>query len=116
MLGNEKKVVLVTGGSRGIGKAVVEKFKNQRWLVATCATNLDHLLDNPADFKFKCDVSQVEEVKQGIQQVKEHLGQIDVLVNNAGLSLGGDTLAEPDDQWHRIIDVNLNGTFYMCKY
>lgn len=111
-----KKVILITGGSRGIGDALVYKFKQADWIVATCATHERNLEKSPADFKFKCDVSQSVEVKTGIAKLIDALGRVDVLVNNAGIA--GTNFLDPessDDLWNKIIDVNLNGTYYMCK-
>jgi len=111
------KVVLVTGGSRGIGKAIVHRFKEEGWQVATCATQDQHLKKIPADFKFKCNVTSPQQVKQVVEQVIEALGKINVLVNNAGLA--GNNPLQPkasDELWHRILDTNLNGTYYFCKY
>jgi NAD(P)-dependent dehydrogenase (short-subunit alcohol dehydrogenase family) len=112
-----RKVVLVTGGTRGIGKALVEQFQRQGWAVAACGQNLAHLEALTADFKFQCDVASSKNVQDGIQQVLSSLGRLDVLINNAGLA--GSNPLDPnssDDFWHRIMDVNLNGTYYMCKY
>ena len=113
----KKQVVLITGGSRGIGLALVNQFKENGWLVATCSSSASNLSKINADFKFECDVAQGSQVKIGIQQVLSKLGHIDVLINNAGLA-GGNSLdpETSDDLWHRIIDVNLNGTYYMSKY
>lgn len=111
-----KKVILVTGGSRGIGKALVHQFKNQGWTVATCATHEGHLQDSPADLSLKCDVGNSLEVKTTVEKVILKLGQLDALVNNAGLAGSNSLDTESDDSfWHRIMDVNLNGTYYMCK-
>ncbi len=117
MQSTQSKVVLITGGSRGIGSAIVDRFKKEGWKVATCATSISGLQESIADFKFKCDVGKREEVLQGLKEVFQALGQIDVLINNAGLS-GSNPMGpeSSDDLWHRIIDVNLNGTYYMCKY
>jgi NAD(P)-dependent dehydrogenase (short-subunit alcohol dehydrogenase family) len=113
----QKKVVLVTGGSRGIGKKIAETFKAHDWFVATCATQLNHLEATLADLKFQCDVADVESVKSAIQKTLNKWGRIDVIVNNAGLA-GSNSLdpSDSDDLWHKIIDVNLNGTYYLCKY
>jgi NAD(P)-dependent dehydrogenase (short-subunit alcohol dehydrogenase family) len=112
-----KPTVLVTGGSRGIGRAIVEKFKDHGWQVATCATDLQHLKDNPADFKFKCDVATLPEVKKGIEEVVQNFGKIDALINNAGLAGTNDLSPQASDEfWHKIIDVNLHGTYYFSKY
>jgi NAD(P)-dependent dehydrogenase (short-subunit alcohol dehydrogenase family) len=113
----KKKTVLITGGSRGIGLAAVLKFKENGWNVATCATQENRLKESPADLKFICDVANVNEVKMGLEKVANSFGQIDALVNNAGLA-GSNPLSpdSDDDFWLRIMDVNLNGTYYMSKY
>lgn len=111
------KSVLVTGGSRGIGLAIVEQFKAAGWRVATCARALSHLADNNADYKFGCDVTDAEAVQSGIAAVVQHLGAIDALVNCAGLAGSNPLDPESDDAlWQHIIDVNLNGTYYVTKY
>jgi len=111
------KTALVTGGSRGIGRAIVERFKTAGWRVATCAQGRDQLADSPADLKFVCDVTDVAAVRAGVADVVRQFGAIDALVNNAGLA-GSNPLdpASGDDLWHRIVDVNLNGTYYFTKH
>ncbi|MFZ9595324.1 MAG: SDR family NAD(P)-dependent oxidoreductase [Bdellovibrionia bacterium] len=112
-----KKTVFITGGSRGIGLATVRLFKEHGWNVATCATRMENLKDNPADLQFSCQVSNPQEIKSTLEQIVQHWGQIDALVNNAGLA--GTNSLEPssDDQlWHDILNVNLHGTYYVCKY
>ncbi len=113
----EKKVALITGGSRGIGAAIVKRFKEDGWMIATCATHESHLDRSIADFKFKCDVADVHAVQSGINQVLKCFGRIDVLINNSGLA-GSNSMeaSSTDESWHRIIDVNLHGVYYMCKY
>lgn len=114
---NQNQVALITGGSRGIGKALVERFKHEGYSVITCATALEHLSDSPADLKVACQVQNITQVKNLIQQGVSRFGKIDVLVNNAGFA-GGNSLetSESDELWHQIIDVNLNGMYYLCKY
>lgn len=111
------KSVLVTGGSRGIGLAIVARFKAAGWRVAACARALDHLSTSPADYKFACDVTDAEAVRDGIAAVARELGAIHALVNCAGVA-GSNPLdpASDDALWHRVIDVNLNGTYYFTKH
>jgi NAD(P)-dependent dehydrogenase (short-subunit alcohol dehydrogenase family) len=116
-MSSEQKVVLVTGGSRGMGLAMVEHFKSAGFKVAACATTLEGARRGAPDFAFECDVARREAVKAGILETKQALGKIDVLVNNAGFG-GANSLDPSDDDslWERIIDVNLNGTYYFSKY
>ncbi len=109
-----KPVVLVTGGSRGIGAALLERFKQGGFLVAACARSP---LSSPhADLALACDVSDAKQVKATVAAVLARFGRIDVLVNNAGLA-GANSLDPEDDDalWHEILAVNLHGTYLMSK-
>jgi NAD(P)-dependent dehydrogenase (short-subunit alcohol dehydrogenase family) len=111
------KSALVTGGSRGIGLAIVNRFREAGWRVAACARALEELAECPAEFKFACDVTDSEAVRDGVAAVVREFGTIDALVNNAGIANSNPLDAEADDQlWHQIIDVNLNGTYYVTKH
>jgi NAD(P)-dependent dehydrogenase (short-subunit alcohol dehydrogenase family) len=111
------KSALVTGGSRGIGLAIVERFKSAGWRVATCARSVERLAQNPADFRFACDVTNADAVRRGIAAVAGEFGRLDALVNSAGLAGSNPLDADSDDAlWHRIIDVNLHGTYYVTKH
>ena len=106
----------VTGGSRGIGLAVVERFKSAGWRVAACARFLDRLDRCPADVKLACDVTDRDAVRATIATVVRELGALDVLVNCAGLAGSNPLDTDDDTLWHRVIDVNLHGTYYVTKY
>jgi len=111
------RVALITGGSRGIGLEIVKKFKESGWSVAACATQKSHLKNSPADLPFVCDVSKLSDVKKGIAQTLKIFKRIDVLINNAGYSTNNPMDPDSSDElWHRIIQVNLDGTYYFCKY
>ncbi|MBI2712317.1 MAG: SDR family oxidoreductase [Bdellovibrio sp.] len=114
---SSKKTALVTGGSRGIGKAIVSRFKEEGWNVATCATRASSLTESPADLTVECDVANQKQVRAMIDQTVAKFGKIDALVNNAGFS-GSNPLSpdSSDEMWHRIVDINLHGTYYFCKY
>jgi 3-oxoacyl-[acyl-carrier protein] reductase len=124
----DKKTVFITGGTRGIGKAIVDKFKAENWNVATCGLSQKNLDHSAADLKMICDVGSAQEVKATLQSIVKKYGKIDVLINNAGLS-GSNSLTpfsfsqtkegseeNEDETWHRIIDTNLNGAYYVSKY
>lgn len=111
------KSILITGGSRGIGRAIVERFKAAGWQVATCARALQRLSESPADFKFACDITEPAAVRAGVAAVVRELGRIDVLVNSAGLAGSNPLDAESEDTvWHQVIDVNLHGMYYLTKH
>ena len=115
--GLKLSVILVTGASKGIGRAICELFKKSGDQVAGCSSSEATAQTIPADLKLVADVTQVEQVKRAIELVVKKWGRIDVLVNNAGLA-GEDELdsGSSDDLWHRILNVNLNGTYYFSKY
>ena len=99
-----------------MGLAMVEKFKESGWTVAACSTSLDRIKASGADFPFECDVADLAQVKSGVTAVVAKFGHIDALINNAGAA-GSNPLESgtSDELWHRIMNVNLNGTYYMSK-
>jgi NAD(P)-dependent dehydrogenase (short-subunit alcohol dehydrogenase family) len=116
-MNSRQKTVLVTGGSRGIGLAIVEAFRAAGWRVAACARERAHLDACPADVRFACDISDVDAVRAGIRGVIAELGTLDALVNNAGIAGTNPLGADSDDTLrHRIIGVNLHGTYYVTKH
>src|ERR1700722_2941404 len=106
-----KSVVFVTGGSRGIGKAIVEKFQLQNWIVATCATTLSSAEESGADLCLECNVANADNVRSAINTIFDKFGRLDAVINNAGIAGNNSLDAKIDDKfWHHIIDTNLHGT------
>ena len=115
----ESRVAVVTGGERGLGRAIVEKLLSGGFRVATFARrsrggfaparrNLLHL---------DVDVTDSVQVQQGVAAVVRHYGRLDVLVNNSGVA--GPIKSIQDialEEWNRTIAVNLTGAFLCCKY
>lgn len=113
---NKEKRAFITGGSRGIGKAMVDLFKKEGYLVATCSRNQKHLQNSLADLKLECDVSNASQVKKTVQALVQKWQKIDVVINNAGTAGSNSLNPEGDDAlWHSIINTNLHGTYYTCK-
>ncbi len=121
----EKKVALITGGSRGIGKSVAEKFaKNGYNLVInyvsdnTDTNKLSEELKNIGDIEVlfvKTDVTNYEDCENMTKQAIEKFGRIDVLVNNAGITKDGLLMRMKQEDFDRVIDVNLKGVFNVTK-
>ncbi len=117
----ENKVCIVTGGGRGIGKATAEKFVNEGATVIigdfdeTTGTASADELGEQCSF-IKTDVSNSDSVKSLINSVKADNGRIDVIVNNAGI-LQDQTLEKmEEDQFDRVIQVNMRGVYLCTKY
>lgn len=121
----ENKVALITGGSRGIGKAIAEKFaKNGYNLVinyVSDSTKIDELSEffkqgNNIEVLFvKTDVTDYNSCENMVKQAIEKFGRIDVLVNNAGITKDGLLMRMKEEDFDKVINVNLKGTFNVTK-
>lgn len=110
-----KKTVLITGISRGIGKALALHFSQKGWNVCGCyKTNKPDFSIQNAKF-FQCDISKYEEVKTFVKNAVEAFGGIDCLINNAAINADKTIFKMTPEMWDSVISTNLNGTFYMTK-
>lgn len=121
----EGKYCIVTGAGKGIGKAIAKRFiEEQAAGVAILEYNLALAeatakeLDSTGKkvIAIKCNVADSEQVKEAVEKAVAAFGRIDVLVNNAGITRDRIFHKMSDDEWHSVIDVNLNGVFNTCKY
>ena len=117
-------MALVTGGKRGIGRAIALTFAEARADVAVC----DYLVDDGEleavaeeikrlgrrSLAVQADVSQQSDVDNLFKRVMAEFGVTDILVTNAGISGLGASAETPEEQWHKVIDVNLTGC-YLCS-
>jgi acetoacetyl-CoA reductase len=113
------RVALVTGGTRGIGAAIASALKTAGYRVAASYAGNE---EAASKFKaetgipvFKWDVSSFDSCSEGVKKVEGEVGPIDVLVNNAGITRDGMFHKMSADQWHAVINTNLNSLFYMCR-
>ena len=112
------KVVLITGGSRGIGRAIADKFAQLgAKVVITYKSRIDFRHFKPRGIHyFKCDSADAKRVKQVVENVISKFGGVDVLVNNAGITKDGLLMRMTEKDWDSVIDTNLKGTFLFCKH
>lgn len=118
------KVALVTGGTRGIGRAVVLELAREGFDVAFC---YEKAVDRAAEvaeqvqtlgrrvYSEACPVTDYQAVEYFVQNVQTHLGPIAVLVNNAGIAHDKPLVMMKPEEWHGVIDVNLSGIFNICR-
>ena len=110
-------VVIVTGSSRGIGKSIAELFNEEGAKVTVTYKNkidADHF-DKLGIKHAQCDVADLKAVTDFIDSVIKEHGQIDVLVNNAGVTKDGLLMRMSEDDWDLVIDTNLKGVFNLTK-
>lgn len=113
------KTVLITGGSRGIGRACVEAFARNGYNVAFIYKSNElkaaELESKFSAYAVKADVSDSAAVKKAVELVKKRFGHIDVLVNNAGISHIGLFTDMSDEAWKDLMDTNLSSAFYVSR-
>lgn len=121
----ENKIVLVTGAGRGIGASIAKRFASEDAEVIVNYSGNDEAAQKTVDEitatggqaqKYKCSVNDSESVKVMIDEIIKEFGRIDILVNNAGITKDGLMLRMTDEDFDRVIDVNLKGTFNCTKY
>ncbi len=118
------KTALVTGAAKGIGRAAAIKLAEMGANVAInyyssqkeANNTVNHLKDFGVEsISYQADVGDLGQVTKMVEDVTEQLGQIDILVNNAGIIDDGLLLRMSDEAWSRVINTNLNGTFYCSR-
>ena len=111
-------VVLITGGTRGIGRAIAESFKKAGATVYITGTNRERTETVAQELGVngvKMDVTDREEVKKVVSEIAGKEGKIDVLINNAGITRDTLFLRMKDEDWDAVIDTNLNGVYNVTR-
>jgi 3-oxoacyl-[acyl-carrier protein] reductase len=115
----KNKKILITGATGGIGYSLVKKFYELGAVVLATGTNEDKLDQLKKEFEnvkikpFKLD--QHSEIEKFIDSCHSELGSIDVLINNAGITSDNLSIRLTNENWKKVIDINLTSTFLMCK-
>ncbi len=129
----EGKVAIITGAARGMGYSHCLSFAKEGADIAAVdiCENIDGIYELSSDLKnvisevesigrkaigVKCDVRNANEVKSMVDKVISEFGRIDILVNNAGIEAFNYTWEIPEEEWDKVVDVDLKGVFLCCKY
>jgi 3-oxoacyl-[acyl-carrier protein] reductase len=121
----ERKTVFITGGSRGIGRAIALRLAKDGFNIVVNYSKSDKSAEEVVKeakeygveaMAVKCDVSKYDEVEKAIDKIVEEFGSIDVVVNNAGITKDNLILRMDENEWDQVIDVNLKGTFNVIKF
>lgn len=119
----EGKVAIVTGGAQGIGKGIVERYVKENAKVAIFDIDKDMLEATEAEMKsmggdvitFTVDVLSKEQIFNAVNTVADKWGHIDILVNDAGICPWADFLEIPEEDWDKVMGINLKGYFLMSQ-
>lgn len=120
---NTSRVALVTGGSRGIGRAVVLRLAHDGFDVAFCYRADDAAAEQIRKeaaasgvraLARRADVSDAEEMRNLVAETEDTLGPIDAAVTAAGITRDNPLVLMEDEQWHQVLDTNLDGVYHLC--
>jgi 3-oxoacyl-[acyl-carrier protein] reductase len=103
--------VLITGAGGGLGEALVQVFSREHWRVAAGFHRDPPKPANEATVNFQLDVTSTSSVAAGVEHVLMKFGRIDAMINNAGIVKDAGFWEMADDDWNRVLDVNLKGAF-----
>jgi NAD(P)-dependent dehydrogenase (short-subunit alcohol dehydrogenase family) len=121
----DPRVVLITGGAGGMGRATAKRFLEDGGTVFIADINVDTLAEAEADRRLRddarletlvVDVTRVADCERMVAAVVEAAGRLDVLVNAAGVWVEGSSDSMTEEEWDQTVDVNLKGTFFCCRY
>lgn len=119
--GPDRRRIFITGGASGLGLALAHRYAQAGWRVAIGDVNDARLADAaaalraPAVIALRCDVTSEADLAAAARRLVDEWGGVDVVVNNAGVAIGGALVDVPLDDWRWIVDVNLLGVVRGCK-
>ena len=116
----KNKKILITGATGGIGNSLVKKFNDLGSKIVATGTN-DNKLDSlqkkyPQILVEKFKLDEHDKIEKFIDLINEKLNGLDILINNAGITLDNISIRLTEENWKKVLDINLTSTFLMCKY
>lgn len=118
------RVALITGGSKGLGRAIGEALAGAGVRLCLVSRHIEEARATAAEIAARsgqaavgiaCDVTSSEQVERMTREALDTFGQIDILVNSAGINIRSPAEAFSDADWHAVLNTNLHGTFYCCR-
>ena len=120
MINFKNKKILVTGASGGIGREIVKKFDSLEGSIVATGTNTEKIDLLKKDFPniniVKFDISNHSKIEEFIDNITTQLNGLDILINNAGTNVDNLSLRMKEEEWKKVIDINLTSTFLLSKY
>ena len=120
MMNLKDKKILITGATGGIGNSLVETFNNLGSKIVATGTNQEKLVKLKKKFpniiieRFKLD--EHDKIENFVNEVDQKLGGLEILVNNAGITLDNLSIRLTEENWKKVLEINLTSTFLMCKF
>jgi len=116
----KNKKVFITGGTSGIGLSILENFSKLEADIFTIGTNVENLKTIQNNFpKIKTSNFNLEnhqKIEELVKEAKEKLGGLDIVINNAGITKDNLAIRMSDEEWNKVININLTAVFLICKY
>lgn len=116
----KNKKVFITGGASGIGLSILENFYKLDADIFTIGTNVENLKTIQNNFpKIKTSNFNLEnhqKIEELVKEAKEKLGGLDIVINNAGITKDNLAIRMSDEEWNKVININLTAVFFICKY
>ena len=120
MIDFTNKKILITGATGGIGNALVKKFLSLNGNILATGTNTEKLDKLKKEFPkiniLKFNISEHSKIEEFIENVSSQMTGLDILINNAGITQDNLSLRMKQDEWQKVIDINLTSSFYLCKF